>query len=136
MGSKKHASGPVRAGSIDLAKTDVIDVTRLAHMAVERKLSVPSSMIQQTMEITARFIARHLDCTTDFQALGYSILFITCTSVPPIEIVTVGIAIVGIAEVGVAAVSITCGVAVMCVARRFFECQTFKESNVGDWFLD
>jgi hypothetical protein len=54
---------PVRAGSIDPAVTDAIDVTRLANVAVERKLSIPSSVIQQTMEIVIRFIARHSFCT-------------------------------------------------------------------------
>jgi hypothetical protein len=54
---------PVRAGSIDPAVTDAIDVTRLANVAVERKLSIPSSVIQQTMEIVIRFIARQSFCT-------------------------------------------------------------------------
>jgi hypothetical protein len=72
-GAKSMRVAPVRAGSIDPAVTDAIDVTRLANVAVERKLSVPSSVIQQTMEIVIRFIARHSFCTADFQALGYSV---------------------------------------------------------------
>lgn len=72
-GARSMRVAPVRAGSIDPAETDAIDVTRLADLVVERKLSIPSFVIQETVEIMTRFIARHPDCKANFQALGYSV---------------------------------------------------------------
>jgi len=47
----------VRAGGIHPAKIDTVDVTRLANLAVDRIVSIPSFVIKEMVEIMTRFIA-------------------------------------------------------------------------------
>ena len=81
-GARSMQVVPVRASAIDPVKIDAANVTSLTDLAVERNVSIPSFVIKKTVEIMTRFIAQHLNCKANFQALGCGKFFFFILRLP------------------------------------------------------
>lgn len=70
-GSRSQRVAPFRSGTVDPAHKDSSDVQSLVQLAAERNLSIPSCVIEETVEIVTRFIVQHSESRSDFQTLGF-----------------------------------------------------------------